>query len=71
MGLRRARKFLQDGAKVKVRVRFHGREITHPEVAEDLLKRVAGDLQDVAEVEKTPGLEGRSLLMILAPKTAK
>jgi translation initiation factor IF-3 len=71
VGLRRARKFLQDGAKVKVRVRFRGREITHPEVAEDLLKRVAGDLQDVAEVEKTPGLEGRSLLMILAPKTTK
>jgi translation initiation factor IF-3 len=71
VGLRRARKFLQDGAKVKVRVRFRGREITHPEVAEDLLKRVAGDLQDVAEVEKSPGLEGRSLLMILAPKTTK
>lgn len=66
--LRRARKFLQDGSKVKVRVRFRGREITHPEVAQELLERVASDLDDVGEVEKHPGLEGRSLLMILAPK---
>jgi translation initiation factor IF-3 len=67
--LRRARRFLQDGSKVKARVRFRGREITHPEVAEELLQRVASDLQDVADVEKTPGMEGRSLLMILAPKS--
>lgn len=68
VGLRRARKFLEDGSKVKVRVRFRGREITHPEVAIELLDRVAQDLGDVAEVEKGAGLEGRSLLMILAPK---
>ncbi len=68
VGLRRARKFLEDGSKVKVRVRFRGREITHPEVAIELLDRVAQDLGDVAEVEKSAGLEGRSLLMILAPK---
>lgn len=68
VGLRRARRFLEDGSKVKVRVRFRGREITHPEVAIELLDRVAQDLGDVAEIEKTPGLEGRSLLMILAPK---
>lgn len=66
--LRRAREFLEDGAKVKVRVRFRGREITHPEVARELLQRLAGELEDVAEIEKQPGLEGRSLLMILAPK---
>lgn len=69
--LRRARKFLLDESKVKVRVRFRGREITHPEVAEELLKRVAADLQDVGDVEKAPGMEGRSLLMIMAPKTQK
>lgn len=68
--LRRARKFLQDGSKVKARVRFRGREITHPEVAVDLLQRVANDLQDVADVEKAPGMEGRSLLMILTPKSS-
>lgn len=69
--LRRARKFLLDDSKVKVRVRFRGREITHPEVAEELLKRVAADLQDVGDVEKEPGMEGRSLLMIMAPKSGK
>ena len=69
--LRRARKFLLDESKVKVRVRFRGREITHPEVAEELLKRVAADLQDVGDIEKAPGFEGRSLLMIMAPKSAK
>lgn len=66
--LRRARQFLGDGAKVKVRVRFRGREITHPEVAKELLDRVANELEDIADVEKRPGLEGRSLLMILVPK---
>jgi translation initiation factor IF-3 len=71
VGLRRARKFLLDGSKVKVRVRFRGREITHPEVATELLDRVAGDLADVSEIEQHPGLEGRSLLMILAPKSSK
>lgn len=70
VGLRRARRFLEEGSKVKVRVRFRGREITHPEVAKELLDRVAADLGDVAEVEKLPGLEGRSLLMILGPKAA-
>lgn len=68
VGLRRARKFLEDGSKVKVRVRFRGREITHPEVAKELLDRVAADLSDIGEIEKEAGLEGRSLLMILAPK---
>ncbi|MCS6845058.1 MAG: translation initiation factor IF-3 [Caldilineales bacterium] len=66
--LRRARKFLEDGSKVKVRVRFRGREITHPEVAIDLLNRVAQDLGDLSEIEQQPAPEGRSLLMVLSPK---
>lgn len=65
--VRDARRFLADGAKVKIRVRFRGREITHPEVAQELLKRVADELADVAAVEQRPGMEGRTLLMILAP----
>jgi translation initiation factor IF-3 len=65
--IRDARRFLSDGAKVKVRVRFRGREITHPGVAQDLLKRIADELSDVAVVEQRPGMEGRTLLMILAP----
>ncbi len=65
--LRDARRFLEAGCKVKVRVRFRGREITHPEVARNLLKKVALELEDIAQVEQMPRLEGRSMLMILAP----
>jgi translation initiation factor IF-3 len=65
--LRDARRFLERGAKVRVRIRFRGREITHPEVARDLLTRVAEELGDVAIVEKKPALEGMTMLMILSP----
>ena len=67
--LRQARKFLESGAKVKVRVRFRGREIRHPEVARDILEEFAQRLSDVGEVETRPNMEGRSLLMILMPKS--
>jgi len=65
--VRDARRFLEEGSKVKVRVRFRGREITHPEVARDLLKRITVDLEDVGYVEQQPRLEGRTMLMILSP----
>lgn len=65
--LRDARRFLQKGAKVKVRIRFRGREITHPEVAQELLDRVAQDLSDVAIVERAGEMEGHTMLMILSP----
>ncbi|HID63606.1 MAG TPA: translation initiation factor IF-3 [Anaerolineae bacterium] len=65
--VRDARRFLKEGCKVKVRVRFRGREITHPDVARDLLKRIAADLEDVARVEQQPRLDGRTMLMILSP----
>jgi translation initiation factor IF-3 len=65
--VRDARRFLQKGAKVKVRIRFRGREITHPEVARDLLNRIADELSDVAIIEKSGAMEGRTMLMILAP----
>ncbi len=65
--VRDARRFLQKGAKVKVRIRFRGREITHPEVAKELLDRIAAELGDVAEVEKAGAMEGRTMLMILSP----
>lgn len=68
---KRIRRFIDDGAKVKVRVRFRGREITHPEVAVDLLNRVAERVQDVAVVEQPPSMEGRTLLMLLAPANSK
>ncbi len=66
--LKQARNFLQRGAKVRVRLRFRGREVTHPEVALDLMARIAEELQDVAEVEKRPAKEGMTMLMILSPK---
>jgi translation initiation factor IF-3 len=65
--LENARKFLKRGAKVKVRIRFRGREVTHPQVGRDLMDRVAEELSDIAVVEKRPAMEGMTMLMILGP----
>lgn len=65
--VRDARKWLESGMKVKVRIRFRGREITYPEIALNDLKEVAEELSDIAVIEQTPALEGRTMLMILAP----
>lgn len=65
--LKKIRKFMKEGAKVRVRIRFRGREIAHPDVARSLMKRVAEDVSDVATVESSPSFEGRSMIMILAP----
>lgn len=65
--VRDARRFLNDGLKVKVRVSFRGREITYPEIGRELLKRIAQELEDVSTIEQSPRMEGRSLLMILSP----
>ena len=69
--VRDARRWLEDGMKVKVRIRFRGREITYPEIARDMLKEVAQELEDVAVVEQAPNMEGRTMLMVLAPATEK
>lgn len=69
--VRDARRWLEDGMKVKVRIRFRGREITYPEIALQDLKEIADTLADVAVVEQSPGLEGRTMLMVLAPTKAK
>lgn len=53
--------------KVKVRIRFRGREITYPEIALEELMEVARQLSDVAVIEQKPNLEGRTMLMVLAP----
>ena len=65
--VRNARRWLVSGMKVKVRIRFRGREITYPEIALNDLKDIAEDLSDVGVVEQAPGLEGRTMLMVLAP----
>jgi len=68
---RDAERFLQQGYKVKVRVRFRGREITYPEIAREVLTEFAGRLSNVSEVESPPRMEGRSMLMILSPSSKK
>jgi translation initiation factor IF-3 len=68
MKVDQARSWLEEGNKVKVRVRFRGREITYPELAKEQLQEVAEELADVALIEHTPNMEGRTMLMILAPK---
>lgn len=65
--LTKIRKFAKEGAKVRVRIRFRGREIYHPEVAQELMERVAKDVADVATVESRPALDGRSMVMLLTP----
>ena len=65
--LKQARTFLDRGAKVRVRLRFRGREVTHPEVALDLMKRFADELDDVSIVEKRPMKDGMTMLMVLTP----
>lgn len=65
--LKRIRKFVGEGAKVRVRIRFRGREIAHPDVALSMMQRVAEDVSDVATVETNPSFEGRSMIMILGP----
>jgi translation initiation factor IF-3 len=63
-----AERFLKSGDKVKATVMFRGREIQHSDLAETLLKRLATDLQEVAEVQQFPKREGRNMMMMLSPK---
>nr|WDA99087.1 translation initiation factor 3 [Gronococcus sybilensis] len=63
-----ALKFTRAGHKVKVIITFKGREIQHIDLAEELLKRLASDLNDVAEIQQKPSREGRNLIMLLSPK---
>ncbi|ROH84536.1 translation initiation factor IF-3 [Pseudomethylobacillus aquaticus] len=65
--LRNLTRFLQEGDKAKITLRFRGREITHQELGLALLKRVEADLQEHAVVEQFPKMEGRQMVMVLAP----
>lgn len=65
--IKRAEKWLKEGKKVKFRVRFRGREITHQHIGRDRLSKIEGLLKDVGVVEQRPNMEGRDMLMILAP----
>jgi len=66
--LKNAQKFLSEGNRVKVSVRFRGREMAHTEIGRDLLLRFAEQAADVATLEKDPKMEGRSMSIFLAPK---
>ncbi len=66
--LRNLIKFLEGGDKVKVTIRFRGRELAHQEIGMDILLRLRGDLEEFGTVEQMPKLEGRQMVMILAPK---
>ena len=63
-----ARKFLEDGNKVKITVRFRGREVNNSAMGEKVLNKFIEDLADISIVEKKPFLEGRNMFIILAPK---
>ena len=62
-----AKKLIEEGSKVKITILFRGREITHPELGKALLERVASSLQEEAIVERTPVLDGKRMIMVLAP----
>ncbi|KJS70217.1 MAG: translation initiation factor IF-3 [Desulfotomaculum sp. BICA1-6] len=61
-------RFLKDGDKVKATIMFRGRQIVHPELGRKLLIRLAGEVVELANVERTPKLEGKNMIMILSPK---
>ena len=66
--LKNAVRFLQDGDKVKVTIMFRGRELSHPELGKEILGRVAQELKDTVTIERDAKLEGKNMIMILAPK---
>ncbi len=69
--MKNARKFLSAGDKVKVTMRFRGREMAHQQIGMDLLKRMKEELSDISKTELEPKLEGRQMIMVLAPEAAK
>ena len=66
--LRNMVRFLEEGDKVKVTMRFRGREMVHQELGMKVLERVRGDLDDRAKVEQMPRMEGRQMIMVMAPR---
>ena len=66
--MRAIRRFFEEGDKVKVTLRFRGREMAHTELGMDLLRRVKADLTEISKVESEPKFEGRQMIMVLAPK---
>jgi translation initiation factor IF-3 len=65
---RNAEKFLSSGDKVKVSIRFRGRQLSHTEIGRAIMDKFAGDLEELAVVERKPKMEGKSMIMIMSPK---
>ena len=66
--LRNLVRFLQEGNKTKITLRFRGREMAHPELGREMLKRVEDDLMGIGVVEQEPKMEGRQMVMVIGPK---
>ena len=69
--LRNLKRFLEEGDKAKVSLRFRGREVVHPEIGMSLMTRIAEDLDELGSVEAEPKFEGRQVIMVLAPRKNK
>ena len=69
--LRNLKRFLEEGDKAKVSMRFRGREVVHPEIGMTLMSRIAEDLNEFGQIEAEPEFEGRQVIMVLAPKKRK
>jgi translation initiation factor IF-3 len=69
--VKNALRFLKDGDKVKVTIKFRGREITHTKLGEEVLKKMADSVQEIGFIEKHPIIEGRNMVMVLSPKQNK
>jgi translation initiation factor IF-3 len=69
--LRNLIRFLENGDKAKVTLRFRGREMAHQELGMEMLKRIEQDLEELGSVEQFPKMEGRQLTMVIAPKSRK
>ncbi|SDK42446.1 translation initiation factor IF-3 [Sediminibacillus albus] len=69
--LRNARKFLEKGDKVKASIRFRGRAITHKELGQEVLEKMADECKDISTIETKPKMEGRSMFLLLAPINEK
>ncbi|MDA9877276.1 translation initiation factor IF-3, partial [bacterium] len=63
--------FLENGDKAKVTLRFRGREMAHQQLGMDMMKRIEADLAVLAQVEQFPKMEGRQMIMVLAPRSKK
>jgi len=69
--LRNLTRFLENGDKTKITLRFRGREMAHQQLGMDMMKRVEADLEELAQVEQFPKMEGRQMIMVLAPRSKK